>query len=328
MSLRPFDLPADISLMVDLIPPSFQYPENPEWSLQADEADGMVDSMKGIRRVWPVIRLVQLVSPPMRDVLRGYVWEEDGKPVGLTNVLRMGATDSWMIANVSVLPEYRRRGIARKLVEASMAYARSRGARTIVLDVIAGNVPAYTLYEKLGFERYSGQVNLSHEGAAPAERLPLPEGYEIAPSSTFNWRPRYDLALRTTPDVEQKYVPVEKGRYRQPSFLRPLFPVLTKAQGMVPLRFDVRRNGQIVAIAGGNVRTRPGGVNRLSISLDPAHGVLAAPLVNFVLREIEHLSPGRRVESDARLWAGDLIAAAEAAGFKKLSEFHSMGIIV
>ncbi len=328
MSLRPFSLPADISLMVDLIPPSFQYPENPEWNLQADEAEGMVDSMKGIRRVWPVIRLVQLVSPPMRDVLRGYVWEEDGKPVGLTNVLRIGSTQSWMIANVSVLPEYRRRGIARKLVAASMDYARSRGAKTIVLDVVAGNVPAYTLYESLGFEHYSGQANLSYEGSAPAEALPLPAGYVMAPSPTFNWRPRYDLAQRVTPEVEKKYMPVEEGRFRQPPFLRPLIPILIKAQGVQPLRFDVRYEGQIVAVVSGNARTRPGGVNRLNLVLDPAHGALAPALVNFMLREIKRLSPGPRIETDSRLRSDDVLAALEAAGFKKLSEYHSLGMIV
>lgn len=328
MSLRPFNLPADISLMVDLIPPSFQYPENPEWSIQADEAEGMVDSMRGIRRIWPVIRLIQWVSPPMRDILRGYVWEEDGKPVGLTNVLRVGATDCWMIANVSVLPEYRRRGIARKLVEASMEYARSRGAKSIVLDVIAGNVPAYTLYEKLGFEHYSGQVNLSFEGNAPADNLPLSAGYEIVPSPSSHWRPRYELARRITPEEERKYMPVEEGRFRQPAVLRPLLPLVTKAQGSVPLRFDVRRDGQIVAIASGHARTRPGGVNHFNITLDPAHRALAPCLVNLMLREIQRLSPGRRIETESRLSAADLIAAAEAAGFKKLSEYHSMGIVV
>jgi GNAT superfamily N-acetyltransferase len=328
MSLRPFNLPADISLMVDLIPPSFQYPENPEWSLQADEAEGMVDSMRGIRRVWPVIRLVQLVSPPMRDILRGYVWEEDGKPVGLTNVMRMGATNCWMIGNVSVLPDYRRRGIARKLVEASMEYARSRRAKSIVLDVVAGNVPAYTLYEALGFEHYSGQANLSFEGNAPADSLPLPAGYAMTPSPTYNWRPRYELAQRITPDVEKKYMPVEEGRFRQPAFLRPLIPIIVKAQGVLPLRFDVRRDGQIVAIASGGARTRPGGVNRMGITLDPAHAALAPVLVNYMLREVQRLSPGRRIETDTRLLSGDLIAALEAAGFKKLSEYHSLGIII
>ncbi|RPJ18944.1 MAG: hypothetical protein EHM35_21300, partial [Planctomycetaceae bacterium] len=86
MSIRPFKLPGDIPVLVELIPPAFQYPENPEWSVQPDEMENLVDTFNTLRRIWPIFRALQLISPPLRDALRGFVWDEDGKAVGLTNV--------------------------------------------------------------------------------------------------------------------------------------------------------------------------------------------------------------------------------------------------
>ena len=128
MAIRAFELPSDIPVLTELIPLTFQYPENEAWGLQEDEAESLVESLNAIKGIWPLVRVLQLLYAPMRDVLRGYIWEEDSKAVAVTNVIRKGNTDQWIIGNVSVLPEYRRRGIARKLVEASVQYAHDRGA--------------------------------------------------------------------------------------------------------------------------------------------------------------------------------------------------------
>lgn len=52
----------------------------------------------------------------MRDALHGFIYQDDGKPVGMINFTRQG-NDEWLIGSVTVQPTYRRRGIARKLVE-------------------------------------------------------------------------------------------------------------------------------------------------------------------------------------------------------------------
>jgi len=55
------------------------------------------------------------------------------------------------IHELVVRPEYRRRGVARRLMEAGMEYLRSRGRRVIELWVGVDNHSARRFYESLGF---------------------------------------------------------------------------------------------------------------------------------------------------------------------------------
>jgi GNAT superfamily N-acetyltransferase len=329
MGLRAFRLPADLPILTDLIPPAFQYPENPEWSIAPDEVESFVDSMNGIRRIWPLIRVAQWVAPPLRDVLRGFIWEEDGKAVGLTNIMRQGNTNRWYIGNVAVLPEYRRRGIARQLVQACMDYARERGATRIGLDVVAGNMPAYTLYEKLGYEHYTGQVELICESEVViADAVPMPAGYSVDPVPPMTWQPRYDLMKRILPPAVQKYAPAEEGAFRQPRVLRYLAPIITNAMGNKVQPYVARRasDSAVVATCSTTIRLRAGGVNEISLALDPAHAVMAPYLVRRLLHEVRAASPDRRVESVVPQWQSPVIAAMVEAGFRQKLEHHTMGI--
>ena len=83
--------------------------------------------------------------------LPGWVGELDGKAVGIVNMQRRGNTEQWIITNVGLLPEFRRRGYARILVQAAIQHMRDLGAQVVILDVIATNLPARRLYEQLGF---------------------------------------------------------------------------------------------------------------------------------------------------------------------------------
>jgi ribosomal protein S18 acetylase RimI-like enzyme len=109
-----------------MLPRTFRYPEHPEWSLQSDETVELVHALTVFRRLWPLFRIVQTLSSSFRDGIRGFVWDEDGSIGGTTLHHRMGKTDTWSISTVGVLPEFRRRGIARKLVESSLDDIRAR----------------------------------------------------------------------------------------------------------------------------------------------------------------------------------------------------------
>ena len=52
------------------------------------------------------------------------------------------------VTNVAVLPEYRRRGIAQRLISAQL----ENEMNFITLEVRKSNTPAIRLYEKTGFE--------------------------------------------------------------------------------------------------------------------------------------------------------------------------------
>jgi len=57
------------------------------------------------------------------------------------------------ILSIAVDERYRRRGLARAMLEASIEYLRSKGAGQVKLDVRPENSGALRLYEKLGFAR-------------------------------------------------------------------------------------------------------------------------------------------------------------------------------
>ncbi|HEX9113003.1 MAG TPA: ribosomal protein S18-alanine N-acetyltransferase [Nitrospirota bacterium] len=59
--------------------------------------------------------------------------------------------DEMHILNLAVAPEYRRQGIARKLVLSALSHARSKGAKRAFLEVRASNTAAQKLYSSLGF---------------------------------------------------------------------------------------------------------------------------------------------------------------------------------
>jgi ribosomal protein S18 acetylase RimI-like enzyme len=331
MPIRNLALPNDLEPLSEMVAETFQYPDNPEWSVQADEVESMAASMKNYRRMWPVIQLIQWLSPALRDILHGHIWEEDGQIVGFTNIGRQGTTDVWYVSGVGVRPEYRRRGIARQLVSASLEMIRERGGRIALLDVIDGNYPAYKLYQNLGFETYAGTLMLELEPhAAPVSApRPLPEGYVQEDVSLFEWRSRYALAHRATPEHILVYEPVQESRYRRPPTARLLMPLLLRADGLKAECFVIRTAaGEVVAYGRSEARVREKGRNEINASLDPAHGELAPYLIQALLYRVNAQSPGRIVEMSLSKWQSALTGAAKEVGFEQRTRMHRMGILL
>lgn len=74
--------------------------------------------------------------------------------VGSQSVL--GETD---MMNIAVSPNYRRQGIAEKLVVELIEKLREKGNHSLMLEVRSSNDPAQKLYEKLGFEQVGRRKN-------------------------------------------------------------------------------------------------------------------------------------------------------------------------
>lgn len=84
--------------------------------------------------------------PESRQVL---VVVADDDPVGYA-ILRVTG-ELGEVQRLGVVPGWRRRGIARTLVERLIEEARRRGCREVLLEVATSNAGAIALYEGVGF---------------------------------------------------------------------------------------------------------------------------------------------------------------------------------
>jgi ribosomal protein S18 acetylase RimI-like enzyme len=87
-----------------------------------------------------------------KDPLRFFVAEADGNVVGTTMVSRQGKVG--YISTVMVHPNYRRRGIAKRLLERAINHIRKGGMERAVLHVDSLNETAKNLYSKSGFKEF------------------------------------------------------------------------------------------------------------------------------------------------------------------------------
>ncbi|GAA4287699.1 ribosomal protein S18-alanine N-acetyltransferase [Georgenia daeguensis] len=94
--------------------------------------------------------LEELTRAPGRTYLAAVVDGPGGElVVGYAGLV---AGTEAQVMTVGVDAEHRRRGIGRLLVDALLADARAHGARTVLLEVRAGDAGAQRLYARAGFE--------------------------------------------------------------------------------------------------------------------------------------------------------------------------------
>ena len=79
----------------------------------------------------------------------------------ITSMVRHGAE----IASIAVLPQFRGRGVARRLLARSIRDVRSRGAAALWLMVRRDNYPAIELYKRFGFVRTATVAGYYEDGA-------------------------------------------------------------------------------------------------------------------------------------------------------------------
>lgn len=80
-----------------------------------------------------------------------FVAEIDNKVIGFVGTWLI--VDESHITNVAVHPDYRKNGIASKLIDAMISYCKEHGCIAYTLEVRAGNIPAISLYKKHGFKQ-------------------------------------------------------------------------------------------------------------------------------------------------------------------------------
>jgi hypothetical protein len=221
------------------------------------------------------------------------------------------------------------------LLNAKRSWRRRRGWVTEerrLLEVVGRslfNVPAINLYTKLGFEHYASnmQLELQPRSLTSTPSL-LPAGFRLETTDDFTWRPRFAFAKRIAPEKLSRFEPVEEGRYKKPWLTRVLFPLLKRAEGLDVSRFVVNSpDGEMVAYAMYDTRTRQTGRNTVMVELDPNCPELASYLVGYMLNRVLAANPDKVIEFNVPDWQEALLDAAKEAGFELRAKLLTMGYL-
>lgn len=189
--LRPLNPVRDLVAVADLLEHVF----NRELDAHGRQ---MIREARAMGRMGLLMYLVFPFSGGTMGLSPGFVWQERGQVIG--NVSMMQSTrrpGAWQIANVAVHPDFRRRGIAKQLVEAAIDHATARGGETMSLQVRDEN-PAAVLYERLSFKR-QGAVTRWELGGRPRLDQILAEGRTVIRARPGDWPAMWHLFQSVEP---------------------------------------------------------------------------------------------------------------------------------
>ena len=124
---------------------------------------------------WSERQLLETMEDP-KGVLYVAVQDDDGQVLGyagLHNIVGEGYVD-----NIAVFPQFRGQGIGEALTRALVEYMRCASLEFLTLEVRAGNLPAISLYEKLGFRQEGRRKNFYRHPTEDARIMTLRPGLE------------------------------------------------------------------------------------------------------------------------------------------------------
>lgn len=102
----------------------------------------------------------RMLAEELDNACAAFLVAEDGETgavLGYAGLLAM--MDEGYITNVAVFPEYRRCGIAAKIIEVFMNFARGNQLSFLTLEVRPSNEAAIALYQSFGFEEVGRRRN-------------------------------------------------------------------------------------------------------------------------------------------------------------------------
>jgi ribosomal protein S18 acetylase RimI-like enzyme len=233
--LLPFDVRRDLRAVADLVELCFAD------TLDADGRD-YLRRMRSAARSAGLLRLASTATEWASVPLAGYVWRQDGQLVGNVSVIPyfVHRRRYYLIANVAVHPDYRRRGIACSLTKEAIEHARRRKAPSVWLHVRQENEAARRLYQSLNFiERarrtsWSGQPELSQVGFSRERQFISPRPRD--------WEQQRGWLKRAYPPEFSWHLPFNLNLLR-PGLLGALFRLL---YGVYIRQWALYRNGRLL----------------------------------------------------------------------------------
>jgi ribosomal protein S18 acetylase RimI-like enzyme len=243
------------------------------------------------------------------------VAEVEGKFVGTTIVEDRGKAGS--ISVVMVHPDFRRRGIAMKLMTTAVDYCRRKRKVRAVLGVLSTNTPAKDLYVKLGFRAFEHSVYFVGESGS----LNSPQdvvGVEIRPFRNGDLDEVYELVVASEDPVRLRIYDFGKKNLKK-SFMRRLFSLANE------MKLVAVYDGTIVGYAEASYTT-PNELGRIGFVHVNAEGErmgVEKMLVDAARCEIEQAGV-KRFRVVVPMTRLGLIGAVKGLGFKEAFTIDGM----
>jgi ribosomal protein S18 acetylase RimI-like enzyme len=172
------------------------------------------NAMREMRLMGTWFGWLDFFATPGQGALPGFVWIEAGRIVGNVTVRRLSSFGhGWMIGNVAVDPEWRRRGIARQLLQAAIDLARDQDADWISLQVRSDNTGAHDLYRSLGFESVGETIYFERARFDPISAPPQPVEGSLRAARPNDADRIYTLAQASVPDSVRWAEPVYRSSF-------------------------------------------------------------------------------------------------------------------
>lgn len=283
--LRRVRLRQDLGAIADLIEIAF----GPTMDAGGRSA---VREMRALSRAGPLLWLLAVLDRNIRAMSRGYVWIEEGRLVGNVSIYDAGYDNIWVIANVAVHPDFRRRGIATDLMDATLDLAEQHSVGAVMLQVEADNFGARTLYEQLGFRDMRTFTTWRRRFYLDRPQ-PLPDMPRITLRGGREWKAEYELAQLLRPDRRGGMGwlrPTRPSTFRK-SLLGHLFSGLSFRHHQ---RWVIRDHHQVVATM--TIENTFGArFSRVDILVDPDYHYEEA-LVNFAIRHLADMGRSLLIE--------------------------------
>lgn len=167
--VRPFDPMRDLRPVADLVETCFA-------NTMDHDGRRYLRQMRSAARSPNLARLAERVSGMPGFPVAGFVWEEYGSVIGNLSLIpfKERRRRIYLIANVAVHPEHRRRGIARGLTVAALEHLRRAGAELPWLQVRDDNPAAIQLYQSLGFEERYRRTTWHSQAGFEDDNPPVP----------------------------------------------------------------------------------------------------------------------------------------------------------
>jgi len=245
--------------------------------------------------------------------MNGMIWVEDDQIVGNVSLSpESGQMERYYLSNVSVKPEYRRQGVARALMQATLTHLREQHVTKAFLNVRPGNDSAIKLYTDLGFRSLETRGEWSINPFPLERALDRAHVDDLRPIKTSDYTTVAEL-VRTA----SKY-PV-RNPSEQDIFTPPLDLLITEKIsdfliGQTTRRWVVTRDNRIAAM----LLWRGQRLNPPHRFVILAHadfrGRVENDLVAVALKELAKFPP-HAVRAEAVTSHAELVSALERHGF-------------